>query len=150
MPARNTPAKKAARRATRAPELVLPESAAAKVIETTNPFKKAWDKLKDISVDLATVDVTTFRGDITAEASASGKFDPAEFFNKLRGEISGSSTLTLVAHTHVEFDLDCVMIVKPDADLKLLEAHSKAVQAAVDARLGVVRIVGDFLKDLAF
>jgi hypothetical protein len=55
-----------------------------------------------------------------------------------------------VAHTHVEFDLDCVMIVKPDADLKLLEAHSKAVQAAVDARLGVVRIVGDFLKDLAF
>jgi hypothetical protein len=47
--------------------------------------------------------------------------------------------LTLVAHTHVDFDLDAVMIAKEDGSAALMEAHNKAVQTAIEARQSFVK-----------
>lgn len=114
--------------------------------QAQNPFEDIWNKFKDAVKDIATVDVTTFQGNVTVEVSSDGKFNPSDFFEKLQGKISDGSTLMLLAHTHVDFDLDAVFITRPDADAKLLEAHNSAVKAAVDARMSVVRMAKEFVK----
>jgi hypothetical protein len=108
-------------------------------------LQEALNNLKNLFVDLTSIDVSTFQGEVTVEVSADGKFNPSDFFAKLQAQIKDSK-LALVAHTHVAFDLDSVVILKPDADAKLIEAHNKAVQTAVDARQAVLRMIAEVLK----
>lgn len=110
-----------------------------------NQFKDAWNKVQGLVVDLATIDVTTLQAEVTIELENEQVFAPDELFKHLTGKIGPGSKLTLVAHTHVAFDLDAVMIVQPGADAKLLEAHNKVVQTAVDARQAVVRLAREFI-----
>lgn len=117
----------------------------SKDINADNPFKKIWKKFEEIVEDIATVDVSTFQGDVKIDLPAGEKFNPRVFFENLQGKFTDGSSLTLVAHTHVEFDLDCVLITKLDADAKALEAHNSAVKAAVDARMSVLRAVKDLI-----
>jgi hypothetical protein len=142
MPAKKKTVRKSARNANLNNTKIAP---AAKSPQADNPFTDIWNKFKDAVKDIATVDVTTFQGNVTVELSPEEKFNPSAFFEKLQGKIRDGSTLTLVAHTHVDFDLDAVFITKPDADAKLLEAHNSAVKAAVDARMSVVRMAKDFV-----
>lgn len=142
MPAKKTTTKRAAGNANLDARDAQP---AARSPQADNPFTDIWEKFKDAVEDIATVDVTTFQGNVTVEIPPGEKFNPSDFFEKLQGKIADGSTLTLVAHTHVDFDLDAVFITQPDANAKLLEAHNNAVKAAVDARMSVVRMAKEFV-----
>lgn len=109
--------------------------------ETKTKLVDAWNEIKNIMVDLATVDVTTMQGDITIKLEGGKPFTPNNVFEFLQGQIKDGSTLTLVAHTHVDFDLDSVMITKPGTGAELMEAHNQAVKTAIDARQAVLRLV---------
>lgn len=145
MSAKKTTAKKTAKKAIRRRELAPPGSFSTRDVAPPNPFAKAWDAFVKAVEDLTTVDVTTLQGNVLLELSSNGKFNPSEFFEKIQAQIKPGGEVTLVAHTHVEFDLDCVMLAQPNADSKLMDAHHKAVQAALDARQAVLRLVKEIV-----
>jgi hypothetical protein len=109
-------------------------------------IKQLWDNVKDKIRDLGTIDVTTLEGNVTVKVGGDGQgdlFNLDDLFKALKAQVKDGSSLTLVAHTHVDFDLDAVMISKPEPPSALLEAHGKAVQTAMDARAAVLKIVTD-------
>jgi hypothetical protein len=102
-------------------------------------LKGIWQKIEAQVHDLLTIDVTTFSApDVTLDLSGQD-FELDELFDKTKAKIKDGSTLTLVAHTHVDFDLDAVMITKTDPPEGLMEAHNQAVQTAVEARQSFVK-----------
>ena len=129
---------------TKRPPIVSRDTAAPAA--GVNQFKDAWTKVQGFVVDLGTIDVTTLQAEVTIELANEQVFAPNELFKHLTGKIGPGSKLTLVAHTHVAFDLDAVMIVQPGADAKLLEAHNQVVQTAVEARQAVVRLAREFIS----
>jgi len=105
-----------------------------------------WKSIKETAVDLATIDVTSFQGDLQVQLDPDEPFDLKELSKTVKAKIKESNnTLTLAAHTHVDFDLDTVMITKPDASSSVLEAHTKAVKAAAEARAEFIRLVKDIV-----
>ncbi len=102
-------------------------------------LKGILQKIEDKAHDLLTIDVTTFIApDVTLDLKGAD-FKLDGMFDKIKASMKDGSTLTLVAHTHVDFDLDAVMITKTDPPAGLMEAHNQAVQTAVEARQSFVK-----------
>ena len=107
---------------------------------TKDGLKDAWGKIKDVAHDLLTIDVTTFSApDVTLDLKDGKAFKLDELFKEMQAVVKDGSSLTLVAHTHVDFDLDAVMIAKEDGSAALMEAHNKAVQTVIEARQSFVK-----------
>lgn len=103
-----------------------------------------WESVKGAVKDLATIDVTTLEGDVELKLT-SGQAGLTDIMKAVKAQVNSEvSKLTLVAHTHIDFDLDSVMIAKPGASANMVDAHNKAVKTAIDARKGVL----DFVKEL--
>lgn len=108
--------------------------------KTTDGLKDAWGTIKSKVHDLLTIDVTTFSApNVVLDLKDDGPFDLDKLFEKMKATVKDGSSLTLVAHTHVDFDLDAVMIAKEDGSAGLMEAHNKAVQTAIEARQAFVK-----------
>lgn len=106
----------------------------------TEGLKGAWEKIKGGTHDLLSIDVTTFSApNVTLDLKDNGPFNLDELFKKIKATVGDGSSLNLVAHTHVDFDLDSVMIAKEDGSPGLMEAHNKAVQTAIEARQSFVK-----------
>lgn len=106
----------------------------------TEGLQGAWEKIKGEAHDLLSIDVTTFSApNVTLDVQDGGPFNLDKLFEQIKAKVGTGSTLNLVAHTHVDFDLDAVMIAKEDGSPGLMEAHNKAVQTAIEARQSFVK-----------
>jgi len=106
--------------------------------------KGIWQKIEEKGHDLMTIDVTTFSApSVTLEFESGKEFKLEKMFDQIQAKMKQGSSLTLVAHTHIDFDLDAVMIAKEDPPAGLMEAHNKAVQTAVEARQSFVKALKD-------
>src|SRR5262245_61639076 len=107
---------------------------------TKDGLKDAWGAIKNVAHDLLTIDVTTFSAPNVTLDLANGKaLKLDELFKEMEARVKERSCLTLTAHTHVDYDLDAVMIVEDDASAGLMDAHNKAVQTAIEARQSFVK-----------
>ncbi|OYW75527.1 MAG: hypothetical protein B7Z37_12910 [Verrucomicrobia bacterium 12-59-8] len=107
--------------------------------DSINFLSNAWEKLEKQAVDLLNIDVTTFSAP-EVKLEVKGKdFNLDKLFDTMKGKFEDGSSLTLVAHTHVDFDLDAVIIAKEGASPELMAAHNKAVQTAVEGRQSFVK-----------
>ena len=104
-------------------------------------LKSVWQSIKEELVDLGSVDISTLEGTLKLDVKSDKLFNLDELYKAVQASVdSDQSELTLVAHTHVDFDLDAVMIAKPEAPTALMDAHNKAVATAIDARAAVLRL----------
>jgi len=111
---------------------------------TKKGFQGALDSIKDAVADLASLDVITFRGTVTGDASGIGSWD--DVMTRASGA-SGSISLALA--THVEFDCDTRTFVSNDVPPQwIIDAHAASVQAGLDARESIISLIGDTLKGL--
>lgn len=110
-------------------------------------FQNLWGKIEEKTIDITSIDVTTLHANLTINLTEESKldgenfFEPGKLFLHLKGQIDKNSTITLVAHTHVDFDMDAVMITRPEANPELLAAHNQAVKTAIDARQSVIKLI---------
>jgi hypothetical protein len=109
--------------------------------------------------DVATLDVVTLTGTVSLEGVQKGadkEQDPLNwdklFENITAGmKANGANKLEVVAYTHASWDCDSVNYIKSgltDAEVKLVENHNKAVEAAHRSRYEALQFIGKALGSL--
>jgi len=105
-----------------------------------NSFSKLIQSIKEAADDLATLEVTTFTGTLTAEVAPHGKID----WSKLRQTAATGGGVTLVASTMVFPDHDVetyqTSLAVPGKE-EMLVAHALTLKAAAEARVAFLRLV---------
>ena len=107
------------------------------------------DKVAGAVKDLATIDVVTLTGEIKLEILGTGsdvKIDPTALFEKLQGKVDGS--LSVVALTHVEIDMDVTNFGSATPSDALFSLHQQSVKNAIEARAAVLDMIKGLIKSL--
>lgn len=111
---------------------------------TLEDLKKA---IKDAVTDIASLDVTTLTGTMDFQIDGQTvKLEPGSIFAHLQA--TASAKLSVLAHTHKDFDADTLLFVKEnlsEAQGTLLEAHRDAVEAAMEQRRAAIEVLKSFL-----
>lgn len=120
-------------------------------------LKGIFAKLKDVTADLTTLEVTTLTGDVSLLLNKSGtdakttyNFKDKDALMNLIGESSqtnADSKVKLVAYSRIDFDQDVINFVKEnltDEERKLYQLHLDSMKASQEARAGFL----DFLAGL--
>lgn len=128
-------------------------------IETTKAtnlnekFTKIGEQITKIAVDFTTLNVTTVTGDFTkylTTGTGNNKkrtVNFSDFTEVLGADVTADATLSLVAHTRIDFDQDTVNFVKEKmspSEENLFELHQVSIQSAQTARQSFL----NFLKEL--
>jgi hypothetical protein len=119
------------------------------------------ERLEKFVEDTVTLDVVTFTGIVKFDSSkhlvapqgAGGKPSGINFdkiFDDVVAQlaIANQTELQMLAYTRAQWDRDSVTFVSKDpnpGDLKLIEAHQKAVESAQKSRMEAVKMVADFI-----
>lgn len=106
-----------------------------------------WDKIKNFTGDLTTLDVTTLKGTVkmanitVTDATGKKSIDFSKIFELLKAEPTADSKITLVAATRVKFDSDTINYFDESSpiDSDLIRLHLEAVKQAAEARAAFVR-----------
>ena len=105
-------------------------------------FQDIAKQIKGAVVDFATLEVTTLTGEvdhIINTKNNKSKFDMKNVISKLGGTGATKGKLSLIAHTHIDFDHDTVNFIKSDLGKQgkqLFEMHQATVVTAGQARNG--------------
>ena len=117
-------------------------------------FQKIADQIKDLTVDFATLEVTTLTGDVKhiintgTGQNKKTKFDMKNVISKLNQSGKTKGGIELVAHTHIDFDHDTVNFIKSDLGKQgkqLFDLHQTAVGTAHQARNGFLSFLQDVI-----
>jgi hypothetical protein len=126
------------------------------IIATTSTTLK--QKIADFVEDVATLDVLTVTGDISLVAAPGTPGAPAgptlnwdDLFANITSEmrVAQNNKLTVIAYTHVKFDLDSVYYVAAnltDEQKTLVDKHRLAVESAQKLRLEALKTAADIVK----
>lgn len=106
--------------------------------------------LGDAVRDLSSLQVETYKVDLTAEVEGSGKVGLDEFIDNLTVKVNtGENTLKVVMVTQSKFDHDTVVLVSSEleeGDEALIEQHHAILAAASKARSDVIELALRFAK----
>lgn len=117
-------------------------------------FQDMVDTLKNAAIDLSSLEVTTYTGEIQHYINEEGKFDMKKVGAMLKkdvavsGEASTTAHLNVVAHTHSDFDQDCILFVKENLtpeERELFELHISMFGAARASRLAFLAMLTEIL-----
>jgi len=105
-------------------------------------FQDIAKQIKGAVVDFTTLEVTTLSGEVNHIISTKGNkstFDMKNVVSKLNQSGNTKGNISLIAHTHIDFDHDTVNFIKSDLGRQgkqLFEMHQAAVVTAGQARNG--------------
>lgn len=107
----------------------------------TMNFKEALEQLKEITVDLTSLEVKTYVGDVNVVID--GITDGTNFEASLsQAKVNGDITLSLV--TKLEFDGDGTVLVPSSAPANYVqEAHDAALAAGNKVRNGLISLFSE-------
>ena len=114
-------------------------------------FQDIADQIKSAVVDFTTLEVTTLTGNIDHVIKTTGKkttFDMKNVVSKLSQSGKTEGTVTLIAHTHIDFDHDTVNFIKSDLGKQgkqLFEMHQATVMTAHGARNGFLSFLQEVI-----
>lgn len=105
-------------------------------------FEEIASQIKDAVVDFTTLEVTTLTGEVDHIINTKGNnstFDMKNVVSKISQSGNTKGKLSLIAHTHIDFDHDTVNFIKSDLGRQgkqLFEMHQAAVITSGQARNG--------------
>lgn len=109
----------------------------------------AIDQLKNVVVDLTTLEVVTLTGDISATLNTTGGsvIDWKKVMDNATA--AGGKTVTLVAATKIDFDGDSTLYVTSQpVPAGLLDAHKAAVESGQKVRAELVAFATGLFKKI--
>ncbi len=113
-------------------------------------MRTALSALKNKIGDFSSLEVVTYRGDISAfvNTSAASANDPLDW-DKMMKEAKASGTARIALATLVNFDGDVQLFVA-DAEPPqwIIEAHKAAVQSSLEARKAIFDLFADTVRDV--
>lgn len=106
-------------------------------------FMSIMDKLKDAIKDMASLEVLTFTGNVSATITDGNAIDWENMIEKAKtgGEVQ------LVAATKIEFDRDTKLFIASGVEAEILAAHEQAVANATTVRQSFLKMVTDKISD---
>ncbi len=114
-------------------------------------FQEIANQIKGAVVDFTTLEVTTLTGNVDHVIKTTGKkksFDMKNVVSKLGQTGKTEGTITLIAHTHIDFDHDTVNFIKSDLGKQgkqLFNMHQAAVMTANEARNGFLSFLQEII-----
>lgn len=118
------------------------------------------DRMKKFLDDVVSLDVVTLSGDITLKnadtrpaTNQEEALNWSEIFKKITSGMvaTDDSKLEVVAYTRAEWDCDSINYVKKgasDAELRLIENHQRAVEAAHRSRYEALQFISKAVSTL--
>ncbi|HMR42734.1 MAG TPA: hypothetical protein PKC40_02830 [Saprospiraceae bacterium] len=119
---------------------------AAKTLD--EKFEEIGQQIKNAVVDFTTLEVTTITGEIKHIIDDKGKFNVKDVVSQLGKTGQNQIAISLVAHTHVDFDHDTVNFVASELGKKgkeLFEIHQNAVSTAHEARRAFLNFIREVI-----
>jgi len=106
----------------------------------------AFKALKAAAIDLASLEVQTYTGNITVDSAArTGTL--TDFKGYLKEIKESDAQLKLVAVTRMEFDGDTINLTSETAPLEHVQKlHDGAVQAGINTRQGLLTLFKELVK----
>lgn len=109
--------------------------------ETFTGIEGAVASIKNAIVDLSSLEVITFRGNITGILK-----DDLEWDKLMTKATAGSGQLKVALATVIDFDCDVKTFIADEAPPQwILDAHNAAVKSGIDSRRAVLDLIGGFL-----
>lgn len=109
-----------------------------------------WSNVKDAIKDIATLEVLTFTGEISASINqeADGANSSGDILNwdDMLSQAKASGNVQLVAATKISFDQDTRQFVATGAPQVLVDAHQAAVENATEVRKSMVDLLVEKVK----
>ena len=109
--------------------------------ETFTGIEGAVASIKNAIVDLSSLEVITFRGNVTGIVK-----DDLEWDKLMTKATAGSGQLKVALATVIDFDSDVQTFIADEAPPQwVLDAHNAAVKSGIDSRRAVLDLIGGFL-----
>ena len=109
--------------------------------ESYTGIEGAVASIKNAIVDLTSLEVITFRGNITGIVK-----DDLEWDKLMTKATAGSGQLKVALATVIDFDSDVRTFIADEAPPQwILDAHNAAVKSGIDSRRAVLDLIGGFL-----
>ena len=109
--------------------------------ESYTGIEGAVASIKNAIVDLSSLEVITFRGNITGIVK-----DDLEWDKLMTKATTGSGQLKVALATVIDFDSDVRTFIADEAPPQwILDAHNAAVKSGIDSRRAVLDLIGGFL-----
>lgn len=116
-----------------------------------NVGNKVTSWLVDAVKDVSTLQVETYKCDITAKVSTPGPVSLGDFIDKLELEVDGSNnSCKVVMVTHGKVDHDTMVLYSNEVsedDERFIAHHKEIYEAAAKARSEVVSLALKFARD---
>jgi len=108
-------------------------------------LKTALQGIKDAVVDLATLEVATYTGDLSATATDAAKW--TSFTTAIKGDdLTVGGTFQLRLYTYISADGDARLYRSSDEpSAALVAAHESAVKAGIETRASIVALFKDVI-----
>lgn len=100
--------------------------------------------------DFSSLEVITFRGDITAyiKTGANNANDPLDW-DKMLGDAKAGGTMKIALSTLIAFDGDVQQFVSdPEPPAWIVQSHQAAVASSLEARKAIFALFGDLVRDV--
>lgn len=112
-------------------------------------MRTALSALKDKIGDFSSLEVVTYRGDISAYIKATGTANDPLDWDKMMKEAKAEGKARIALATLVEFDGDVQLFVSdPEPPQWVIEAHKAAVQSSLEARKAIFDLFSDTVRDV--
>jgi len=109
--------------------------------ETYTGIEGAVASIKNAIVDLSSLEVITFRGNITGIVK-----DDLEWDKLMTKAVAGSGQLKVALATVIDFDSDVRTFIADEAPPQwILDAHNAAVKSGIESRRAVLDLIGGFI-----
>lgn len=106
-------------------------------------FQDVVNKAVEAIEDLSSLEVLTFRGELTSVIDQKGKID----WSKLTANASNVGKLKLALATNVKIDADVQQYIADDVPPQwIVDAHIAAVKSGLEARKALLELGLGFLK----
>jgi hypothetical protein len=109
--------------------------------ETFTGIEGAVASIKNAIVDLSSLEVITFRGNVTGIVK-----DDLEWDKLMTKATAGSGQLKVALATVIDFDSDVRTFIADETPPQwILDAHNAAVKSGIESRRAVLDLIGGFL-----
>lgn len=109
--------------------------------ETYTGIEGAVASIKNAIVDLSSLEVITFRGNISGIIK-----DDLEWDKLMTKATAGSGQLKVALATVIDFDCDVKTFIADEAPPQwILDAHNAAVKSGIESRRAVLDLIGAFI-----
>lgn len=113
-------------------------------------MRKALESIGQKVGDFSSLEVITFRGDITTyiKTGASNANDPLDW-DKMLSDAKSSGSMKIAMSTLVNFDGDVQQFVSdPEPPAWIVQSHQAAVSSSLEARKAIFGLFEDLVRDV--